>query len=295
MKYTVRSYVTIVLILLPVLGYAQAAPDEERGWVFSQRFQGSRNATGLVMKTNSTVGYDFNKHVQTYAGVPFYFVRPKSSGFSNGVGNAFTGLLVSVDHEALTYSSATGEKDRGFSTGHVTVDWTNTFSKSFTAVTPYASIGVANTISDTAFFVRPFSSKGAVTHFEAGALISIAPRLSVGASGYGLQATGEQQVISKVVKKPETTSSGPASNSTSGSGLVSTVTQAAGLTSNRVKSAFEDRFETITTANVANDRGLSTWISLRPDAKTDFQIGYSRSATYQLNSMFFGMGFRVGH
>ncbi len=269
--------VMVTGLLLPVLGYG-AAPEEERGWSFSQRFQGSSNAAGVVMKSNSTVGYDFNQYIQTYAGMPFYFARPKSSSFSSGPGNAFFGFLVNVNNDSLKYSSdlvataPTGDQDRGFSTGHATVDWTNTFSKTLSSVTPFGSIGAANTVSDTSFFVRPFTSKGAVVHFEGGALFSVAPRFTLGASGYGLQASGEQQVVSKVVKKTGTT-----------------------VTSNQSKGVFQERYLTVGSSGIANDRGFSTWVSFRADAKSDFQIGYSRSATYQLNSLFFGMGFRVGH
>ena len=285
MKNTFCVYMTIGLLLLPVLGFGQAASqavsDEERGWFFSQRFQGTSNAAGLVMKTNSTFGYDFNRYVQTYAGAPFYFVRAKGSSFTNGVGNAFAGLLVNVNHPAINYSSdvvataPTGDQDQGFSTGHATVDWTNTFSKSVSSVTPYGSVGFANTISDTSFFVRPFSSKGMVTHFEGGAGLAVAPKLTVGASGYGIQGSGEQHVVSKLVKKT-TVTSGVSNPGSSNKG-------------------FETQHETVGTSDVANDRGFSTWMNLHPDGKTDFQIGYSRSSTYQLNSMFFGMGIRVGH
>ena len=52
----------------------------------------------------------------------------------------------------LNYSSTlegtapTGDKAAGFSTGRTTVDWTNRFSHTFSAVTPFASAGLANTV-----------------------------------------------------------------------------------------------------------------------------------------------------
>ena len=135
---------------------AQAAPsgDEERGWSFAQRFQGSTNSAGVILKTNSTLFYQLNQHVEMYGGVPVYFARESSANsttgspkFMNGVGNVFTGLVFSTSSPMVNFSSdlvataPTGDKDRGFSTGHVTVDWTNTLSRSFESITPFASIG----------------------------------------------------------------------------------------------------------------------------------------------------------
>jgi hypothetical protein len=297
------TIMTIALLLVPALLQDAAASDDARGWSFSQRFQGTSNSAGVVLKTNSTLGYTFNEHVKAYAGLPAYFTRESSSGssgsttFVNGIGNAFTGFLVSGSHSAIDYTSdllltaPTGDRDRGFSTGHATVDWSNTFSHAFTSMTPYASIGAANTISDTAFFVRPFTSKGIVAHFEGGALLNVAPRVSLGASGYGVRAAGEQQIVSKVVGKPEQTQTG-----TQTQNVVSTITKAVGLGSSQAdKGVFETQYETVSTAAIANDHGVSTWLTVRPSSTTDLQIGYSRSMNYQLNSLFFGMGFRVGH
>src|SRR5262245_59299249 len=172
MKDSLRYLVMTALLLIPALLNGAPASDPERHWTFMERFQGSSNAAGVVLKATSTLGYNFNSHVQVYGGAPIYSVRPKASPFSNGLGNSFAGLLLTVDAKALNYSSdlvmtaPTGDEDRGFSTGHPTVDWTHSFSKSLRLFTPYAAAGVANTISDTSFFVRPFSSKGVVGHFE---------------------------------------------------------------------------------------------------------------------------------
>jgi hypothetical protein len=202
----------------------------------------------------------------------------------------------------LVATAPTGDTSRGFSTGHPTVDWTNTFSHTFSSVIPYLSIGAANTISDTSFFVRPFSSKGIVGHYEAGTLINVAPRVTIGGSAYGVRATGEQEIISKVVETPVTQPvTAAAQQQSSPGGVLGTVTQITGIgntqqnsVNNAVPVVFETQQQTIGPAAVANDHGFSTWLSVRPGSSTDFQIGYSRSQTYQLNSLFFGVGFRVG-
>ena len=196
------------------------------------------------------------------------------------------GLTISANSPALNFSSdlvataPTGDKDRGFSTGHATVDWTNTLSRGFENITPFASAGLANTVSDTAFFVRPFSSNGAVAHFEGGALIGVLPRTSIGGSAYAVRASGDQQIVSKVRKQPTSTTSTTAGRPTT--------------VGRQARGVFETQTDVTGSAAIANDHGFSTWLTLRPSATSDIQVGYSRSALYQLDSLFFGIGFRVG-
>ena len=84
----------------------------------------------------------------------------------------------------LEGTAPTGDKAAGFSTGRTTVDWTNRFSHTFSAVTPFASAGLANTVSDTSFFIRPFTSLGIVSHFEGGAKLRVSQFIDVGTSAY---------------------------------------------------------------------------------------------------------------
>jgi hypothetical protein len=309
MKLTNR--IPVITVLLVVVAVANAlAAENDGGWSFSQRFQGSSNAAGVILKTNSTAVYNFNEHVAAYGGFPVYFARATTSTgatqFQNGLGNVFSGLAVGAgSSDKLYYYSnlvstfPTGDQSRGFSTGHPTVDWTNTFSHAIGTFTPYASIGIANTISDTSFFVRPFTSKGIVSHFELGGIASLTKSLSIGASAYGVRAEGEQQIDSKVVEKGSDSGSSQQQSSTSSSKtstVLQSVGQTTGLTSGkRTPSVFETQQQTTGSAAIANDHGFSTWVTLRPTATTDFQIGYSRSMGYQLNSVFFGVGFRFGH
>src|SRR5499427_7149625 len=267
----------IVALALPVL--AEDGP----GWTFSGRFQGSSNSSGLVMKADPTLSYSFNPHFQTYAGLPLYFVHESSAiqasnGFANGLGNAYVGLHLGVDNDSLNFGSSveatapTGSKDKGFSTGRATIDWTNSFSHRFSSVTPFADLGLANTVSDTSFFVRPFTSLGIVSHFDSGAKFSLSQFVDVGASAYGVRGAGQQRIISKLFKGQSTTS---------------TTSSSTGTGKNRV---FETSGETVGTADLANDHGVSTWLTAHSGSKIDFQAGYTRSAGYDLNTLFFGVG-----
>jgi hypothetical protein len=243
----------------------------------------------MVLKADPAVGYSFNHHFQTYSGLPIYFVNESStiqtqtantSGFMNGLGNAYIGFRLGVDNDAVNYSSTleatapTGDKAKGFSTGRATVDWTNRFSHKISAVTPFASAGLANTVSDTSFFVRPFTSLGIVSHFDGGAKLSLSPFVDVGASAYAVRAAGQQTIISKIFKNTTTPTT-----TTTGSGK------------NR---PFENGHEVVGSAALANDNGFSTWLAAHAGSTMDFQIGYTRSAGYDLNTLFFGVGFRLG-
>ena len=280
------ALILVVGLALP----AQAADDNGRGWSFFGRFNGSHNSDGLVTKAETGLGYSFNNHVSTYAGVPFYFVNLSSTtttstsgttGSMNGVGNAFLGFRAGVKGEVINYTSnleftaPTGDKSRGFSTGRVTADWTNTVSGKVSSLTPFGSVGVANTVSDTAFFVRPFTSLGIVGHFEGGATYDVLKAAHVGVSAYAVRGSGDQRIISKVLRSQSTSTSGSST----------------GPNSNRV---FEKQHETVSQADIVNDHGFSTWFGVTPRPEVDFHAGYSRSVNYDFNTLFFGVGFHVG-
>src|SRR5437867_1949213 len=127
---SMRLACAIVLVMGLVL---PARAQDERGWSFSGSFGGSSNSGGTVMKTEPVLGYTVNNHFQTYVGMPLYFVNlsatpspmtapSTTSGFENGIGNAFLGFRYSVQNDALNYSSTleltapTGDKSRVFET-----------------------------------------------------------------------------------------------------------------------------------------------------------------------------------
>ena len=278
------AIVLVVGLALP------AKAQDERGWSFSGSFSGSSNTDGIVMKTDPTLGYTFSSHFQTYAGVPFYFVNKSStapttgtastgSGFVKGIGNAFLGGRLDVGGDALSYSSTleltapTGDKARGFTTGRATADWTNRFSHKMDSFTPFGSAGLANTVSDTKFFVRPFTSLGMVVHFEGGGTYDFSRYVYVSGSAYGVRGMGQQTIISRLLKRGTT-------------GGTSTGT--------RKRQVFETQAQTVTTSDAANDHGMSGWFGVSPSPGVDLHIGYTRSIAYDFNTFFFGVGFRVG-
>ncbi len=263
------------------------AKDESRGYTFYESFQGSSNTLGQVYKLNSTVGYNFNRYLGFDAGVPVYFVHAsstsQSNGFmsGNGVGDAYVDLKLTFNNPILNYATVvtgtapTGNENRGFSTGRATYDWTNHFDRPipFVGITPFANIGVGDTVTDTHFFLRPFTSLGTVTHLEGGATMRVFPMIRVGASLYDIIPSGQQKVFSKLIP---------------GGGAA--VVPASGH-----HGAFGNAHETVGGPDLVRDNGASAWIQAHVFRFADLEAGYTRSVNYDLNTFEFGIGLDVAH
>jgi hypothetical protein len=268
-------------------------------WTISQRFQGSSSSFGQIMKLNTNIAFDVNRHVGFDVGAPYYFVNYASedgSGGSilkSGIGNLYADLRLSLLRRPINYVSTvtatvpTGDRDKGLSTGHATVDWNNGFYRVFRErIAPYANIGFANTISDTPFFLRPFSTNGIVGHFEAGATLSLSRMAYWGASGYAIVPSGEQTIISKIVETHTETLPArtlPANSRGRGLGLSKETTR-----------VYETVTEVAGKADLTGDHGFSSWLGIGPVKKFDITVGYSRSGRYELDTFFWGLGFRLG-
>jgi hypothetical protein len=77
----------------------------------------------------------------------------------------------------------------------VTFDWDNHFSHDFDRLTPFLNVGVANSVPDTRFLHRPYTSLGTLAHFEAGSELDLGHKFSVSASGYYILPWGAQQIF----------------------------------------------------------------------------------------------------
>jgi hypothetical protein len=266
-----------------------SAQDAERGIASRLYFGGTSNTLGQIYKLDASAGYRFNKVFSVNAGIPVYFVNASASstnaGFSskNGIGNAYVDLRLALNGPSAYFSSVlrgavpTGDKDEGFSTGHVTVDWTNYLDATVGRWTPFGSVGLANTVLDTHFFSRPFSSFGFVAEFEGGASFELRRGLDVGASAYAVAPSGQQKVFSKLIKRQ--------SSSTLGAG------QGRGQVK---KGVFESASVTVGNAEIAKDHGISVWVDLYPSTYASFELGYSRSVHYAFDTLFFNIGINLG-
>ena len=266
--------------------FAQDEDAGERGFLFHERILGSGSSLGLIAKFDTAFGYQFNRYLAVEGGVPFYAVNPSSTTSpvggaraAAGIGNAYVDLRLSLLNPAVNYTTAlsaaapTGDKSKGFSTGHMTYDWSNLFDRRFGRLTPFVNLGIANTITDTPFFVRPFSSFGLVTHVEGGASYKLARIFSAGASIYGIEPSGQQTVFSKLIQ-------GKSQNAGAGG-------------RHGHQGVFESSGETVGNADIARDHGFSAWLSARLSQYMALETGYSHSVQYALNSVFFGIDFNL--
>jgi len=261
---------------------SQAQVESEKGITGFETLQGTINSDSRIYKIDSTLGWNFNKHFGVFTGVPVYVANVPSGTITNGggattntshtnigIGNAYLGFTLTVPNSKLYYASEvtayapTGSVAKGLSTGRVGVDWTNRFDHTFHGLTPFFVGGLSNTAPDSAFFARPFTSLGAMSHLEEGAEYQLVKHFSVGASGYQIVPFGRQKVFSRLSGKGEG----------------------------------DNPFDT-STVSIGNDltreNGYSTWVALQPSSVARLELGYTRSQTFVLNSFAFNLRMNVG-
>ena len=285
MKQYRLFFATLALIAtLCGMTAAQAAPaqsgNDDKGFTSYVQFAGTSNSDGQVYKLDPSVGYNFSGHFGMDVGIPVYFVRASSTAAgttsTNGIGNPYVDVRVKYLNPLFNFGSVltgyapAGDSKKGLSTGRGTFDWTNHFDRSFSSLTPFAEVGIANTITDSLLFERPFTTFGFNTHLQGGVKYAVWKILNVGASGYDILPTGQQTVFSKV----QGGSSNPASPSH--------------------KSVFLNNQQTTGTADIAHDDGFSTWIEAKPGSVLDMELGFTRSLHYDLNSVSFSIGLNLG-
>ena len=258
--------------LLAVFSPAQAVPPvttktaaEEKGFTWTETYEGSGNTDGFITDINSTVGYIFDEHFSMDMGVPYLFVRPSSSQTGTtsvaGMGNPYVGLRYSRKGPSLDFSTSlngavpAASSAKGLSTGRVTFDWDNHFAHEFGLFTPFFDVGLANSVPDTRFLHRPYTSLGKLAHFEGGSELDLGDKFSVSASGYYILPWGPQQIFVR----------GKKSSSGSTKGGVS----------------------------LTRDDGINLGLDYNLSRLLDLSAGYSHSAYSVLNTVSFGVELNV--
>jgi hypothetical protein len=272
-RYQSLLLVVVLPFLLAVSAASQAIPQgatkggvEQKGFTWTETYEGSGNSDGFITDINSTVGYIFGKHFAMDMGVPYLFIEPSTSKTgttsASGMGNPYLGLRYSTKGSALDFSTSlnsaipTASTAKGLSTGHVTVDWSNHFAHGFDLFTPFVDLGLANSSPDTRFLHHPYVSYGDVAHFEGGSELDLGDKFSVTASGYYILPWGPQQIFLRGRK----TSSGPTKGGVS----------------------------------LTRDDGINLGIDYNLTRSLDLSAGYSRSVYSVLNTFSFGIGVNVG-
>src|SRR5579859_5957806 len=274
-------FASVTFIALASLAPAQTMPKpaaQESGITAYLQFGGTANSDGQVYALNPSVGYDFNSHFGIAVGAPVYFVRPSSSTGSapaTGLGDPFLGFHLRYPSETLNFATfltgtaPVGNSKEGLSTGRATFDWTSHIDHSISRLTPFLEAGLANTTPDSSLFLRPYTTLGFNTHFRGGASYAVWKFVSIGASGYDILPSGQQTVFSRV-----------------------TPAQVSGGTGQHGP-PFLNNQQTTGSSSIAHDDGFSTWIEAFPKRRVDLQLGFTRSFTYDLNSVSFNIGINL--
>lgn len=270
---------------------SSAATDKEteRGFTEVESFQGTVTSGQEVMKLDSTLGWDFNRHFGVFAGLPFYITHlssattttgttttTTSSTSHDGIGNAYLGFAFRAPNETLDYSSAltlgapTGSTKKGLGTGRASADWDNRFEHDFGRLTPFFEGGLGNTVPDSRLLTRPFTSLGLVTHLQEGAGFDLVPHFNVNGAAYEIVPFGNQKIFSRLVGSGQTAK---------GTG--------------KKPPAFETAAE-VSGNGLTRENGFNAWVGFEPTPIWDVEVGYTRSVTFALNSFVFNLQMNVG-
>ncbi len=255
------------------------------GWTLGTRFEGSASSDGSVYDIGTAIGRNFTHHFAADVGVPVYFIgTPTSVKQSNtgavsgvGLGSVFVDLRMNYPSETLlNYASAvhltapTGDTKKGLSTGHATWNFTNHLDHAFGDLSPFVNATVGNTVLDTHYFHRPYTTFGYNAAFEGG--LEYDPgKFSFSASAYDVAPWGAQTLISRVFR--------------CGS---STHCSAGGPTNNR--ESYLNSSVSTGAADLVRDNGFNAGIDFKPTSRLDLEFDYSRSVPLQLNVFSFGIG-----
>jgi len=285
-----RSLISLTFLAAELCAQSEPGSFASR-LTFDASVQGSHNDLGTVTRLDTAAGYQFNRHWSFDFGVPFYFIAPAggTAGNTEGLGNVYSQVRFVLAKPVVNYvgtltgTAPTGDRDKGLSTGHATVDFSNYFDRAFGRLTPFAEIGFANAVSDTQFFIRPYTTSGFVTHVQAGARYRITRWASVGAAGYDIEPAGQQTVVSRVVTVKKTSVNLPAV----GNLPIAAVTNGLG------KPTFETTIVTTGSSGIARDRGYSGWVLFGSSRPVNLQVGYTHSTSFKLDTLFFGVGVHI--
>ena len=290
MNRILAKFVCTLVLLASVCAFGQnpPAPEMQKGFTGFEEFQGTLNSDSKNFKLDSNAGYDFNKHFGVFVGMPFYFANTQTTTTqvngnatttttdvtNNGLGNAYFGFAMRAPNKTLDYSSTvtmaapTGSTSKGFSSGRANADWDNRFEHAFNRLTPFLDAGLANAVPDTGLNTKPFTSLGLLTHLEEGGEVELVKHFSVGGSGYEIVPFGNQKIFSKIVGKGQ-----------SGSG--------------KGKNSF-DQSAVSSGSGLTRENGFNSWVAFDPTPLWRVQLGFTRSATFNLNSFGFNLRMNLG-
>lgn len=301
----IRRAIAVLIVATVSVIFASAqqtsAASADKGWNSCSSFTEAHDSSlGWSTILNSSVGYDFNRHVSALVGIPFYFVQPSSSvtggaatttsASYSALGDVYAGFNYRIGGPlgysgSILGSAPTGSTTYGISTGRAGADWNNRIEHDVWLLTPFLEAGFGN--SNTAINLahgagKPhtigllsYATLGAMAHFQGGTELSLNKNVSLYVSGYDMSPIGNQKVYSRLLKKNQATGVATGKGNAKGA-----------LTQNAVTSG---------TSAIAIDRGFTSGLDFSPSKRIDIGFEYTRSVTNAVNTLAFSLGYRLGH
>ena len=255
----------------PMHGVAANSPaaSSPSPWFLWEGWQAEDNRNGQAYLWNTSLGYRINRHFTLLAGVPYYDFQ-LSSGGAGGLGDAYLGLQMRSQlpglrlTSTLTGTAPTGDRAAGLSSGRATVDFNNRFNHSFGRFVPFVDLGIANTITNESYFVRPVTTYGWVGNLEAGGEFYLTHRLGLGAAGYKILPAGSQNVYNRAGTTPVTNPLMPTAAASQSGG-----------------------------SSLDRDQGYGAWLDYNPIPWLLLEVSFSHSQHYGLNTVSFTTGYNL--
>jgi hypothetical protein len=210
-RLTAMMAVAIILLFGASTAGAQAIPaQQDHGFTAFEQVRAIDSDQGQFAIIDTSIGYDFNRHVGIDIGEPVFFIRPTVPGMDhhwniNG-GDPYADLRLAFDNSILNYATSFTATvpvhgTSAFSTGRVGLDWFNHFDHPIYRLTPFVNGGISNGIIDTNLLSQPFRlvqnfrTLGFLADAEGGMTFRVAKPLKIGGSYYALLPGGDQKVF----------------------------------------------------------------------------------------------------
>jgi hypothetical protein len=284
-SFLLFSVLAILCVSRSALAQVTLPTDEgKHGFILYEKFEGSTSAGTNVFDMNTSLGYDFNRFFGMDVGVPVYFVTPPPAtrllaSQENGLGNAYLDLRLTLNNPLFDFTSMpsvafpTGDTSKGFSTGRVAFTWDNEIERSFGHFTPFLDVDPGNGLNNitnayTRAVQRPFITLGKEVQFTAGLDVNLFGPFSMRMDAYDVTPWGQQEVLSRLLRK-------------------STVT-ITGVTHNRY---YAVTAVTKGGANLVKDNGYDAAVDASLKKVITLEVGYNYSVHYVLGTVFFSAGF----
>jgi hypothetical protein len=248
---------------------------------------------------SNTLGYRANRYASVFVDAPIHFVRfcesdmggAEQCASNRGIGDLGLSGQLRAGEGPLRFSTTgtlflpTGDKEKGLGTGSVTAAWRNAGSLDLWRTMLFAELTLANTLTHTSSFVRPFASKGFVTEISGGLERRMLPFVRAGASVYRVMPSGTQTTFGRF-QQQGTISEPPAQGEA--------ITVGGPPVSGPRQPVLNPRFvasqgETVGGAELTRDYGASAWVRLPLHRNLDFQVTYTRSVRLNLHAVSYGV------